>query len=270
VNASATAHPDLLAAIVAATRHIVDVRSADVPLAEMERRATVRPARVGVFREALARRDRINVIAECKRRSPSRGVLRHDYDPPAIAAAYEQAGAAAISVITEPTFFDGSLEHLAVVRQEVRVPLLRKDFVVDRYQIAEARAVGADAVLLIVSALSVDDLKELRAYARQLELDVLVEVHGLDEIEIAAEAGATIIGVNNRNLRTLSVDTDVSLRAVERIPDGCIAVAESGLTSGEDLRRLRSAGYNAFLIGERFMTADNPGAALRLLLDSCL
>jgi indole-3-glycerol phosphate synthase len=258
--------PDLLAAIVAATRRIVAVRSGCVSTSELERRASLVTTRPGALRKALEQPARINVIAECKRRSPSRGVLRADYDPAAISRGYEQAGAAAISVLTEPAFFDGSLQHLDAVRQATSLPILRKDFVIDPYQILEARAGGADAVLLIVAALTPDALARLHRAAVDAGLDVLVEVHSLEEIPIALDAGASIVGVNNRDLRTLAVDTEVSLRAAQMIPDEVVAVAESGLKTGADLARLRQVGYDAFLIGERFMTTDQPGSALRDLL----
>jgi indole-3-glycerol phosphate synthase len=193
-------------------------------------------------------------------------VLRADYDAVQIAGRYSEAGAAAISVLTEPTFFDGSLEHLIAVRSATALPLLRKDFIVTRYQILESRAAGADAILLIVAALTPPLLKELHTAAIDAGLDVLVEVHALDEIEPALAAGAGIIGVNNRNLRTLAVDVEVSDRAAGLIPEQVVAVAESGLKTGGDLRRLRDAGYDAFLIGERFMAAPDPGGALADLL----
>jgi len=255
---------DLLGAIVAATRTRVFHASQRVPAGDLARRAGQAPASRG-FRAALARPG-VRVIAECKRRSPSRGVLRAGYDPAAIARRYAQAGAAAISVLTEPTFFDGSLAHLEAVRAVADVPILRKDFVVDEYQLLEARASGADAVLLIVAALADEGLRRLAQEARALGLDVLVEVHDERELDRAVAAGADIIGVNNRNLRTLTVDVDASFRLAARMPAGAIAVAESGLTSGADLRRLQAAGYRAFLIGERFMTADDPGEALASVL----
>lgn len=258
--------PDLLAAIVAATQHSVDVRAAEVPLAEMDRRAAAVEPRRGVFKQALERRDRFNVIAECKRRSPSRGVLRQEYDPAAIAGGYERAGAAAISVLTESAFFDGTLAHLAAARAATNLPILRKDFIVDRYQIFEARATGADAVLLIVAALSPSEVRSLHATAVEAGLDVLVEVHELFELPVALEAGASIVGVNSRNLRTLCVDPEVSGQLIELIPDDVVAVAESGLRTGEDLRRLRAAGYDAFLIGERLMATEDPGRALAEIL----
>jgi indole-3-glycerol phosphate synthase len=202
------------------------------------------------------------VIAECKRRSPSRGVLRAAYDPVAIARGYATAGAAAISVLTEPTFFDGSLDDLRAVRAAVDVPVLRKDFVVTRYQVVEAAVAGADAVLLIVAALDDEGLRALAAYARTCGLDTLVEVHDEPELERALAARADLVGVNSRNLRTLEVSTDVLDRLAPRIPRVVVAVAESGLKTAGDLRRLRALRYDAFLIGERFMTAPNPGAAL--------
>jgi len=259
---------DLLATIVAATRRIVEVREAREPLTALRDRVARMPAADGSrrFEQALARRDRLNVIAECKRRSPSKGVLRAEYDPVAIARGYEAAGAAAISVLTEPTFFDGSLEHLAAVRAAVGVPLLRKDFVVSEYQLLEARAAGADATLLIVAALSPAELRALYAQAAALGLDVLVEIHGVEELAVAIDAGARIVGVNNRNLRTLQVDVRASETAIARMPSDVIAVSESGLRTSDDLARLRESGYRAFLIGERLMTVPDPGRALHELL----
>jgi indole-3-glycerol phosphate synthase len=262
MTATAPASSDLLSAIVAATRRIVQVRAGLVPMTELERRADAMTFRAGAFRSAIGRPDRVNVIAECKRRSPSRGVLRAEYDPVSIARGYEANGAAAISVLTEPTFFDGSLDHLAAIARAVGIPILRKDFIIDRYQMLEARAAGASAVLLIAAALSASELKTLHAQATEAGLDVLVEVHGLDELPAALDAGARIVGVNNRNLRTLAVSTEVSERFIETLPRDVLAVAESGLKTSEDLTRLRRAGYHAFLIGERFMSADDPGQAL--------
>jgi indole-3-glycerol phosphate synthase len=264
-----TSAADLLATIVAATRRIVEVRAEREPIAALARRAEKRAVRPGHFRRALTVLDRINVIAECKRRSPSRGVIRAAYDAAAIARGYEAAGAAAISVLTEPTFFDGALEHLEAVRSVVQVPLLRKDFIVSEYQLVEARAAGADAVLLIVAALTPVELRTLLARAAELELDVLVEVHELGELAIALDAGAAIVGVNNRDLRTLAVDVHASEELMASIPSNVVAVSESGLKTAGDLVRLRALGYRAFLIGERFMGETDPGAALGRLLTSC-
>lgn len=255
---------DLLAAIVAAARRRALDAEAEVPRAELERRAAEQSPPRG-FRAALDAAPP-RVIAECKRRSPSRGILRQSYDPAAIAAGYEAAGAAAISVLTEPTFFDGDLDHLAAVRRTVSLPVLRKDFVVEPYQVLEARAAGADAVLLIVAALDDAELATLASQARSLGMDVLVEVHDEQELARAIDAGADLIGVNNRNLRTLEVDLDASLRLAARMPPGAVAVAESGLRTREDLDRLAAAGYRAFLIGERLMTTADPGASLATLV----
>ena len=258
---------DLLATIVAATRRIVDVRAERESLTRLAQRAEGVATRPGAFRKALSRADRVNIVAECKRRSPSRGVLRAEYDPAAIARGYSGAGAAAISVLTEPTFFDGSLDHLVNVRAAVDCPVLRKDFIVSEYQLLEARAAGADAVLLIVGALPPAELARLLGKSGDFGLDALVEVHSRDELTVAVDAGAAIIGVNNRNLRTLTVDLDVSEELIERMPKGATAVSESGIKTPDDIARFRTLGYHAFLIGERFMTTPDPGAALRVLLD---
>ncbi len=257
---------DLLGTIVAATKTLTAARAEREPLAALERRALARAPRPGVFTAALSRTDRWNVIAECKRRSPSRGVLRAEYDPVAIATSYTAAGAAAISVLTEPTFFDGAPAHLEAVRAAVDTPLLRKDFIVSEYQLLEARAMGADAALLIVAALSPDELQRLAAFAAGLGLDTLVEVHDAGELRVAIDSGARVIGVNNRNLRTLVVDVHASETLVSMMPKGVVAVSESGLKTSADLSRLSGLGYGAFLIGERFMTAPDPGAALAQLL----
>jgi indole-3-glycerol phosphate synthase len=257
---------DLLATIVAAARRSVEVRQQTVPVAVLERTIEERQPPSGRFDAALRRAGTINVIAECKRRSPSRGVLRADYDPAAIARGYAKAGAAAISVLTEPTFFDGALDHLRAVRAAVDVPLLRKDFVVIDYQLLEARAAGADAVLLIVAALEPRELRTLMTHAAVLGLDALVEVHDAAELKTALDIGAQLVGVNNRNLRTLAVDVRASEELIARIPREVVAVSESGLRTAADLERMRELGYRAVLIGERFMTEPDPGAALRDLL----
>jgi indole-3-glycerol phosphate synthase len=251
---------DLLETIVAATRTRVAACRDLVPEAALEARVASQ-AVTRDFRSALSRSG-VSVIAECKRRSPSKGLLRADYDPVGIARSYEQAGAAAISVLTEPTFFDGALSHLEAVRAAVEIPLLRKDFMVDRYQLLEARAAGADAILLIVAALDDERLMTLRREAESLGLDALVEVHDEAELDRAIAAGADVIGVNSRNLRTLEVDLEASDRLAARIPTHVVAVAESGLRSREDIDRLAARGYRAFLVGERLMTAADPGAAL--------
>lgn len=260
------APPDLLEAIVAATRTRVDAAMTREPRAQLEKRALAAQPNGVAFATRLAAPNAVNIIAECKRRSPSRGVLRSAYDPVAIASAYERAGAAAISVLTEPGFFDGSLEHLVAVRATVTIPVLRKDFMVHEYQLLEARAAGADAILLIVAALTDDELRRLSDSARALGLAALVEVHDVAECDRALAAGAAIIGVNNRNLRTLQVDLDASHLVAARIPGHVIGVSESGLKTPADLQAMRAAGYQAFLMGERFMIDPDPGAALSGLI----
>ena len=270
MNSANLANPDLLGTIVAATRRTVEVRAERESLSQLRDRADSivageRTPRASFF-DALSRTDRLNVIAECKRRSPSKGVLRDQYDPVAIAKSYAASGAAAISCLTEPTFFDGSLEHLSAVHAAVSIPVLRKDFIVPEYQILEARAAGASALLLIVAALSPVELTTLAGRARAAGLDVLVEVHDEEELTVAIDAGSSIIGVNNRNLRTLEVDVKASETLIARMPKGVVAVSESGLRTADDLIRLRGLGYRAFLVGERFMTTPDPGAALKELL----
>jgi indole-3-glycerol phosphate synthase len=259
---------NLLDAILAATRARVDAAMEREPRAALERRALARTPRGRAFADRVSRAGSLNVIAECKRRSPSRGILRAAYDAAAIASGYERAGAAAISVLTEPGFFDGSLDDLASVRERVTVPLLRKDFIVHEYQVLEARAAGADAILLIVAALSDHELAHLSRAAADLGLAALVEVHDAAECRRAAAGGARIIGVNNRNLRTLQVDLDASRAVADLLPTGSIGVSESGLKTGADLQALQALGYQAFLIGERFMIEPDPGAALAGLIES--
>lgn len=264
-----TAPPDLLATIVAAARRIVETRRADVSESALEKRVAAgrRPDGEGFVR-ALRDGAPPRVIAECKRRSPSRGILREDYRPADHAKAYAEGGAAAISVLTEPTFFDGSLAHLQAVRAAVSVPLLRKDFIVERYQILEAAASGADAILLIVGALEPGALETLLAFAADAGLAALVEVHGAVELRIAADSGAALIGVNSRNLRTLGVEPDVHDQLAPLLPPTAVTVAESGLRENADLQRLARAGYHAFLVGERLIAQADPGAALRRLRES--
>ena len=261
-----TAAPDLLRAIVAATERLIEVRRGRESAVALEKRAAAASPAGARFEQELGAAGRVNVIAECKRRSPSKGVLAAEYDPAVIARHYERGGAAAISVLTEPTFFDGALEHLTAVRHAVALPLLRKDFIVDDYQLFEARACGADAILLIVAALEQAALVRLQVRAWELGLAALVEVHGEEELARAVDSGARVIGVNNRNLRTLRVDVDGSYRLAARVPSWVIAVSESGLHSRADLERLAAAGYRAFLIGERFMTDPDPARAIGELI----
>ncbi len=260
-----TTTPDLLAAIVAGTRRTVGIRRERLPEAALERKAVDRTPDGDHFARALRQAPTPRVIAECKRRSPSRGILRADYRPADHARAYADAGAAAISVLTESTFFDGSLDHLEAVRAAVQLPLLRKDFVVTRYQILEAVVAGADAILLIVGALSDLELQDLLTEARVANVAVVAEVHDETELQRAIDSGTAIVGVNSRDLRTLNVDPDVHVRLASALPRGLVAIAESGLRTRADLDRLERAGYSAFLVGERLIGEADPGAALRTL-----
>jgi len=221
------------------------------------------------FRRALAQADRPRVIAEIKRRSPSKGEIRSDFDPVICAKAYEEAGAAAISVLTDAHYFGGDLGYLELVRNTVSLPILRKEFIVDLYQIDEARCRGADAVLLIVSAFAGDDatavLTRFQKRASELGLDTLVEVTNETELDIAIASGAVLLGVNNRNLRTFEVDLAVSERLCARVPESVLVVAESGISEPSDIARLESAGAQAFLVGEALMKEPDIGAALRRL-----
>jgi indole-3-glycerol phosphate synthase len=211
---------------------------------------------------------RVNIIAELKKASPSRGLLRVDFQPAELAMAYAQAGAAALSVLTEEEFFQGSLADLRVARKAVGVPVLRKDFIVDPWQVWEARAGDADTFLLIVAALTDSALAELLALGRELRMEPLVEVHTAEELKRALAAGAKIIGVNNRDLRTLEVRIETSFELIGSVPDDCITICESGIRNADEIKKLRAAGFDAFLIGEYFMTQPNPGEALAKLLEA--
>jgi indole-3-glycerol phosphate synthase len=257
----------VLETIVARTRERVRERRLKRPLDEMLASAPT-PGKRRPFARAL-RRDGVNLIGEFKRRSPSKGVLREDLTALAVAQAYEASGAAALSILTEEDFFGGHLGDLRQAREATRLPTLRKDFVVDPYQVWEAWVAGADAVLLIVAALSEAELGTLLGTTRESGLDALVEVHDRAEVERALERGADLIGVNNRDLKTLTVSLETSLTLADALPDHVVAVTESGLSKGADVRRLREAGYDAFLVGEHLMTAPDPGEALsRLLADA--
>ena len=210
----------------------------------------------------------LNVIAELKPASPSRGVIRDPFEPVSLATSLESTGAAALSVLTEGEFFGGSLKNLRDARKSVALPVLRKDFIFDPWQVWETRANDADSFLLIVAALNDAQLAELTAQGRELGMEPLVEVHTREELDRAIAAGAKIIGVNNRDLKTLEVRVPTSFDLINHIPEDCIAVSESGLRSNDDLQKLRSAGFDAFLIGEQLMQAPDPAAALAVLLSA--
>jgi indole-3-glycerol phosphate synthase len=258
--------PTTLDSIVAATRQRLSQHRAARDLRALERVAARHTPRG--FRSALHRASQngIAVIAELKKASPSRGLIRSDFRPTELARDLEHAGAAALSVLTDEEFFQGSLANLRAASAATTLPCLRKDFILDPLQILEARANSADAILLIVAALTNKELRLLAANARIAGLDVLCEAHDEHELRRALDAGCDLIGINSRNLHTFEVNIDTAFRLVEKIPDNCLAVAESGISSGAGLARLRAVGYDAFLIGESLMKADRPGDALRELL----
>jgi indole-3-glycerol phosphate synthase len=220
------------------------------------------------FREMLEARSHnaFSIIAEIKKASPSRGLIRADFDPARLARELELGGATALSVLTDEEFFQGSLDNLQQASASTQLPCLRKDFIVDEFQLLEARAYCADAVLLIVAALSPAELSALARSARDRELDILCEVHDEEELQRAVDAGCDLIGVNSRDLRTFAVDLETAFRLAPLIPTNVVRVAESGIHSGADIARLRAAGYQAFLIGESLMKADSPGDALRRIM----
>jgi len=231
--------------------------------AESLQMALDRAPRIRSLQASLMRRP--GIIAEIKRTSPTAGVLRAGFDPAALAGEYRKGGASAISVVTEANFFGGGLESLAGLRWQTDLPLLRKDFIVDSYQMLEARHAGADAVLLIAALLDGPTLEELRRRAEELGMDALVEVRSEHELQRALEAGSSMIGVNSRDLRTFEVSLEATLRLASGLPEGVLAIAESGISSADDIRRLARAGYRGFLVGTALMRAPSPGAALARL-----
>lgn len=258
--------PASLDQIVAATRRRVSEARRSGDLRDLNRRAGQHVPRG--FREALKARSQngVAVIAELKKASPSRGLIRPEFDATALALELEEAGAAALSVLTNEEFFQGSLENLQSASENTKLPCLRKDFMIDEFQLLEAKAHGADAVLLIVAALSQSDFVTLASRARNYGLDVLCEAHDEQELQRAVDAGCDLIGVNSRDLRTFHVDLNTAFRLADRIPKNVLRVAESGIKSGANIARLRAAGYDAFLIGESLMKAASPGQALHALL----
>lgn len=257
------AHPNtgtVLDRILESRRAEVDHRKRVLP--ETALRYGVKAATPARDLGAALSHDGLNVIAELKPASPSRGVIRDPFDAPGLARSLAAAGAAALSVLTEGEFFGGSLKNLRDARKEVALPVLRKDFIFDPWQVWEARANDADSFLLIVAALEDAVLHDLIALGRELQMEPLVEIHTQAELDRAFSADARIIGVNNRDLKTLAVRMETSLELIEHVPDSCIAVAESGLRAHADLEQLRTAGFDAFLIGEHLMLAADPAAAL--------
>jgi indole-3-glycerol phosphate synthase len=221
------------------------------------------------FSEAINPYGKVKIIAEIKRASPSKGVLREDFDPVDIARSYSEGGASAISVLTDKKFFRGDLTYLRDVRNTVQVPLLRKDFIIDPYQVYEARLYGADAVLLIAAVLDNKALTKLLNLTHQLGMNAIVEVHNEGELESALMAGGRIIGINNRDLKTFDVSLEISERLAKLVPIGKVVISESGISGSEDIKRLRDNGIYVFLIGETFMRVPNPGGELGKLLSEC-
>ena len=257
--------------IVSARRHSLEETRLALPLKRVQEMAEAREERrdfasaIGSVAKAGSGQG-LAVIAELKRASPSRGLLRHHYRRTEIASGYAGAGASALSILTEEHYFLGSTQDLTLVRQSVEIPVLRKDFILESYQVYESVAVGADALLLIVAILSDQELSALLDLCRELRIAALVEVHTEAELDRAVAAGAQIIGVNNRNLKTLEISLETSLQLKAKMPRDCVAVSESGIKTASDLRRIRDAGFNAVLMGERFMTQPDPGLALSKLL----
>jgi indole-3-glycerol phosphate synthase len=258
---------DILARIVADKSEAVIAAQLVRPFAAVDAAARA-AAPVRGFEAALRARiaaGRAGVIAEIKKASPSKGLIRESFDPPAIAASYERAGAACLSVLTDAKYFQGSDDYLVAARNACRLPVLRKEFILDEYQVAESRALGADALLLIVSALEDARLAGLNACARDYGLDVLVEVHDAAELERALALPGALLGINNRNLRTFDVSLHTTLELLPRVPEGRLVVTESGIVAQRDVAQMRRHGVNAFLVGEAFMRAPDPGAALTAL-----
>src|ERR1700685_3481376 len=259
---------DILERIVEARRESVAHRKRVLPEAALRMAAEKKVAAPRDFPSALTSPG-VRIIAEMKKASPSRGVIRSDFAPGLLAADFEQDGAAALSVLTEEDFFSGSLVDLKEASRATKIPILRKDFILDPWQVWETRASGADSFLLIAAVLDDETFRALLALGRSLKMEPLVEVHTHEELDRVLSAGAQIIGVNNRDLQDFSVHLKTSLELVQAIPQDCIAVSESGLRTREDLVRLSQAGFDAFLIGERLMQQDDPGQALHTLLQPC-
>jgi len=258
---------DILQRILTRKTEEIAERSARLPLVELTARAADAPETRGFAAAIEAKIDAgmSAVIAEVKKASPSKGVIRPDFDPAAIARSYEKGGAACLSVLTDKDFFHGSEDFLRQARNACSLPVLRKDFVIDPYQVYEARAIGADCILLIVAALGDAALLELSLLAADLDLDVLCEVHDAEELERALALPVPLIGVNNRNLRTFETNIDTSIELQALMEYDRILVSESGIHSADDVERLRDAGINAFLVGEAFMRAEDPGSELKKL-----
>ena len=255
----------ILDTIVEHKRREIAERRERTPESELEDRLPDAPP-IRDFRAALQQPDEVMLLAEVKKASPSAGVIREDFHPVAIAMTYEQHGAAAISVLTDENFFQGSLSFLQQIRDEVKIPLLRKDFILDRYQLLEARLAGADAVLLIAEILTQPELTELLSETHRLDMQALVEFYKPENVQRVVDSGAGVIGINNRDLRTFETNLEHTTKLVQRIPPECCLVSESGISTREDVEILQKAGVNAVLVGETLMRSENIGAKVDELL----
>lgn len=255
----------ILDKIISYKREEIKRDKAITPLAELEKRLASAP-KVRKFKAAISKTNKINLIAEVKKASPSKGVIREDFDPVRIAKIYESNGASALSVLTDEKFFQGSLSYLIQIREAVKLPILRKEFIIDEYQIYQSRVFGADAILLIVACLTSDELKRLYNLATDLKLDSLVEVHTVVELKTALEVGCEIIGINNRDLKTFHTDINTTFRLKELIPDDRIVVSESGINSALDVIKLKSCHINAILVGEALMKEKDIGKKMKELI----
>lgn len=258
---------DILQTIIARKRQIVAERREQVPLTDVKQDIRRQPGTRG-FARAIARkvkRRQAAIIAEIKKASPSKGVIREDYDPATIARRYEDSGAACLSVLTDVDFFQGSDTHLGLARSMVSLPVLRKDFIVHPYQVYESRAIGADCILLIAAVLDIEEMHELNDLARALDLDVLIEVHNREELNKVLTLSPSLIGINNRNLKTFDVDLNTTLDLLRDMPDDTVVITESGIRQRQDVARMLSNDVYGFLVGEAFMREPDPGKALENL-----
>ena len=255
----------MLSKIIEEKRREIDRAQKDIPLNNLKKE-TESICISSMFKKNISRKGHINLIAEIKKASPSQGIIRADFDALRIALTYQAAGASAISVLTDERFFDGKLEHLKTAKERITIPVLRKDFIIDEYQIYESALYGADAILLIAHILTQEELNRYFNLARELGMDVLVEVHNEEEMEKALKTHASIIGINNRDLTSFNVDLSVTQRLIRLIPENKIIVSESGISSYEQVMFLKSLGVNAVLIGETFMRSQNIGEKVRELM----
>jgi indole-3-glycerol phosphate synthase len=261
---------DILERILARKHEEITERQREHTLDQLYEQAKEQSAPRGFAQSLRAsiKAGRAGVIAEVKKASPSKGLIREDFDPAAIAASYQAGGASCLSVLTDRDFFQGAENHLVAARAACTLPVLRKDFMIDPWQVVESRAIGADCILLIVAALEQAQMIELAARAADLAMDVLVEVHDGAELDRALELAPTLVGINNRDLRTFNTTLETTLALAPRVPGDTMLVTESGIRTGEDVTRMREAGINAFLVGEAFMRQEDPGAHLSLLFDA--